>query len=189
MAHYFWNYDEYWQARNILPHLKNIKAAVMTVGGWFDAEDLYGALNTYKTIERTNPGIYNTLVMGPWFHGGWSRGDGEFLGSVRFGAKTSVYYRENVELPFFNCLLKDKCERKLPEALVFETGSNQWRMYDRWPPLNVEKKALYLQANGGLSFEPPPEKDKDAFDEYTSDPNRPVPYINGIAIVKVALRP
>lgn len=179
------NYDDFWKARNIRPHLKNIKPAVMTVGGWFDAENLFGALNTYKTIERLNPGINNTLVMGPWFHGGWARGDGDFLGNVTFGSKTSLYYRENVELPFFNCLLKDKCDRKLPEALVFETGSNQWRMYDHWPATNVEKKSLYLQSNGRLSFDPPSDRSpgaSDGFDEYISDPNKPAPYINGIAI-------
>lgn len=179
------NYDEFWKARNIRPHLKHIKPAVMTVGGWFDAEDLFGALNTYKAIEQSSPGANNILVMGPWFHGGWSRSDGDFLGNVTFGSKTSVYYRENVELPFFNCLLKEKCDRKLPEALVFETGSNQWRMYDQWPITNVEKRSLYLQANGGLSFDVPAEtsaRTADRFDQYISDPNKPVPYINGIAI-------
>ncbi len=174
------NYDEYWKARNTLPHLKNIRPAVMTVGGWFDAEDLYGALNTYKTIERMNPGIHNTLVMGPWFHGGWSRGDGEFLGNVRFGAPTSVFYRERIELPFFNCLLKDRCDRTLPEAYVFETGSNQWRTYDHWPPNNTERRDLYLQASGALAFNRPAAS-KSAFDEYVSDPAHPVPFINGIA--------
>ncbi|HET9786574.1 MAG TPA: CocE/NonD family hydrolase, partial [Pyrinomonadaceae bacterium] len=179
------NYDEFWKARNIRPHLKHIKPAVMTVGGWFDAEDLFGALNTYKAIEQASPGANNILVMGPWFHGGWSRSDGDFLGNVTFGSKTSVYYRENVELPFFNCLLKEKCDRKLPEALVFETGSNQWRMYDQWPVTNVEKRSLYFQANGALSFDVPAEtsaRTGDRFDEYISDPNKPVPYINGIAI-------
>jgi len=178
------NYDEFWKARNIRPHLKNIKPAVMTVGGWFDAENLFGALNTYKSIELANPGANNTLVMGPWFHGGWSRSDGDFLGNVTFGSKTSLYFRESVELPFFNCLLKDKCDRKLPEALVFETGSNEWRTYDQWPVTNVEKKSLYLQPDGGLSFDPPADRATSAsngFDEYISDPNRPAPYINGIA--------
>ncbi len=179
------NYDQFWKARNIRPHFKNIKPAVMTVGGWFDAENLFGALNTYKSIEQANPGANSTLVMGPWFHGGWSRSDGDSLGNVTFGSKTSIYYRENVELPFFNCLLKDKCDHKLPEALVFETGSNQWRMYDQWPVTNVEKKSLYLQSDGGLSFSPPADRspgNSAGFDEYVSDPNRPAPYINGIAI-------
>lgn len=179
------NYDEYWRARSTLPHLKNIRPAVMTVGGWFDAEDLYGALNTYKTIERMNPGIRNTLVMGPWFHGGWSRGDGEALGNVRFGASTSIFYRENIELPFFNCLLKDRCDRTLPEAYVFETGSNQWRTYQNWPPPNTARQDLFLQANGGLAFDRPvgsPVGSKAAFDEYVSDPAHPVPFINGTAI-------
>ena len=174
------NYDDYWQSRNIRPHLRNIKPAVMTVGGWFDAEDLFGALNTYKTIEQTNPGARNTLVMGPWFHGGWSRSDGDALGSVSFGQKTALTYRETVELPFFNCLLKDKCDRQLPEATVFETGSNQWRQYDSWPPKNVALREIYLNANGGLTFAAP--QAAEGFDEYISDPAHPVPYINNIAI-------
>jgi uncharacterized protein len=175
------NYDDYWQARNIRPHLRNVRPSVMVVGGWFDAENLYGALETYKTIERNNQGIYNTLVMGPWFHGGWSRADGDFLGNIRFGSTTSIFYRESIELPFFNCVLKDKCDRKLPEAFVFETGSNQWRTYEQWPPKNVESKNLFLQGGGSLSFVRPSTKDK-SFDEYVSDPARPVPFINGIAI-------
>jgi uncharacterized protein len=184
----FWNemmahptYDYFWQARNVLPHLRNVRPAVMVVGGWFDAENLYGALNTYKTIEQHHRGIKNMLVMGPWFHGGWSRSDGEFLGDIHFGSLTSVLYRETIELPFFNCALKDKCGSKLPEAFVFETGSNQWRSYDAWPPKNIESRNLFLQAGGGLSFARPTERDK-SFDEYVSDPARPVPFINGVAI-------
>ncbi len=174
------NYDSWWQARNTLPHLKNIKPAVMTVGGWFDAEDLFGALNTYKSVEKQSPGAYNILVMGPWFHGGWARGDGEGLGDVRFGAKTSVFYRENIELPFFNYYLKDKGALKLPEAYVFETGSNKWKTYDQWPPANARTQNLYFNANGKLSFTEP--SDSNSFDEYVSDPARPVPFINNIAI-------
>ena len=174
------NYDDYWQARNIRPHLRNIKTPVMTVGGWFDAEDLFGALNTYKTIEETNPGARNTLVMGPWFHGGWARGDGDVLGGVSFGQKTSLTYRETVELPFFNCLLKDICNQQLAEATVFETGSNQWRRYDSWPPKNVEQRELFFNVNGGLSFNA--SAAASAYDEYVSDPAHPVPFINNIAI-------
>lgn len=174
------NYDSFWQARDIRPHLRNIKPAVMTVGGWFDAEDLFGALHTYKTIEETNPGIRNTLVMGPWFHGGWARGEGESLGDINFGSKTSLAYQETIELPFFNCPLKDKCDGQIPEAMVFETGSNTWRRYENWPPKNVETRDLYLTANGGLAFAP--DKTVAGFDEYVSDPARPVPFINGTAI-------
>jgi uncharacterized protein len=174
------NYDDFWQARNIRPHLRNIKPAVMTVGGWFDAEDLFGALNTYKTIEETNPGARNALVMGPWFHGGWSRSDGDALGSVSFGQQTAVTYRRSIELPFFNCLLKDKCGSHLAEAIVFETGSNEWREYDSWPPKNVETREIFFNANGGLSFTAP--DGPTVFDEYLSDPAHPVPYINNIAI-------
>ncbi len=176
------NYDDYWQSRNVLPHLRNIKPAVMTVGGWFDAENLYGALNTYKTIEKNNPGARNTLVMGPWFHGGWSRSDGDFLGNIEFGATTSIYYRENIELPFFNCLLKERCDHNPPEAFVFETGSNQWRSYEQWPPAGALPRQIFFQANGALSFNPPASAATNLFDEYVSDPAHPVPFINGTAI-------
>ncbi len=175
------NYDAWWQARNTRPHLRNIKPAVMTVGGWFDAEDLFGALNTYKSVEKQSPGAYNILVMGPWFHGGWSRGDGEGLGDVRFGSKTSVFYRENIELPFFNYYLKDKGKPELPEAYVFETGSNKWKTYDHWPPANARAEDLYIYANGKLSFTAPTES-SNSFDEYISDPAKPVPFINNINI-------
>jgi putative CocE/NonD family hydrolase len=175
------NYDDFWKARNTLPHLKNIRPAVMTVGGWFDAEDLYGALNTYKATEKQSPGAYNILVMGPWYHGGWARSDGDSLGAIQFGSKTAEFYRNEIELPFFNCFLKDKCDRKLPEAYVFETGSNRWRTYTEWPPRAAQPRAIYLREDGRLSFDPPA-NERDAFDEYVSDPNKPVPYINGIAI-------
>jgi putative CocE/NonD family hydrolase len=173
------NYDAYWQARNSLPHLKNIKPAVMTVGGWFDAEDLFGALNTYKSVEKQSPGAYNILVMGPWFHGGWSRGDGDALGNARFGSKTGEFYRENIELPFFNYYLKDKGALTLPEAYVFETGSNKWKTYEQWPPANARTESLYLNADGKLSFTP--SSKSNAFDEYISDPAKPVPFINNIS--------
>ena len=172
-------YDDFWKARNVLPNLENIKPAMMTVGGWFDAEDLYGALNTYKTIEAKNPGIYNTLVMGPWPHGGWGGGDGAGLGDVRFGSKTGDYFREDIQFPFFNYFLKDKGERNLPEAYLFETGRNQWLKLDAWPPKNAESKTLYFHAGGKLSFDPPAADAQPSFDEYVSDPAKPVPFIEG----------
>jgi putative CocE/NonD family hydrolase len=173
------NYDEFWQARNLRPHLKNVTPAVMTVGGWFDAEDLFGALEVYKSIEKQSPGANNTLVMGPWFHGGWGgRSDGESLGNVHFGAKTSDFYRDNIEFPFFAFHLKGKGDPKLPEAYVFETGTNVWRKYDAWPPKNVRSTSLYFQSGGKLSFTAP---SSDSFDEYISDPDKPVPYIAGQA--------
>jgi uncharacterized protein len=178
------NYDDYWKARNTLPHLKNIKPAVMTVGGWFDAEDLFGALKTYSTVEKSSPGAYNILVMGPWFHGGWARSDGDSLGSVEFDSKTSLFYRENIELPFFNYYLKDKGQLKLPDAYVFETGSNRWQTYDQWPPRTAKVKNLYFHADGRLSFTQPGQGRNSAtsFDEYISDPNKPVPSNPGISI-------
>ncbi|HEX5735866.1 MAG TPA: CocE/NonD family hydrolase [Blastocatellia bacterium] len=176
------NYDDFWKARNILPHLKNIKSAVMTVGGWYDAEDLYGALKTYEHIEKQNPGIVNILVMGPWIHGGWARTDGDQLGQARFGSKTSVFYREKIELAFFNHYLKDKGEMKLPEAYVFLTGSNEWKTYDQWPPKNLKTESLYLHPGGRLAFELPKEGAAESFEEYISDPSKPVPHIDWTSI-------
>ena len=172
--------DAWWQARNIRAHLKNIKPAVMTVGGWFDAENLFGALEVYRAVEKQSPGANNILVMGPWVHGGWARGDGDSLGDARFDAKTSEFYREQIELAFFNQHLKEWSGAALPEAFVFETGVNQWHRFEVWPPKGVQSKSLYLHAGGKLSFEPPAES-VEAFDEYVSDPKKPVPLTPGIA--------
>jgi putative CocE/NonD family hydrolase len=175
-------YDEFWQARNLRPHLRNIRPAVMTVGGWFDAEDLFGALNVYKTVEKNSPGAYNILVMGPWYHGGWSRSDGETIGPVHFGSKTGVFYRDEIEFPFFDYFLKGNGQLNLPEAYVFESGTNQWRREEAWPPGSARSRRLYFHAGGKLNWDPPKEESGRAFDEYVSDPAKPVPYINEIAI-------
>ncbi|HMJ63788.1 MAG TPA: CocE/NonD family hydrolase, partial [Candidatus Binatia bacterium] len=167
-------YDGFWKARNIRAHLKNVRCAVMTVGGWYDAEDLFGPLEVYRATERMNPGITNVLVMGPWAHGDWGRGSGEKLGHISFRAKTSEFYREKIELPFFRHFLKGDTNYTPTEAYVFETGAHQWRRFDAWPPKGVEAKTLYLRSAGELSFEPPSEGT--AFDEYVSDPAKPVPY-------------
>ncbi|MDR3634714.1 MAG: CocE/NonD family hydrolase [Isosphaeraceae bacterium] len=176
MAH--GTYDDFWKARNLRAHLKDIRPAVMTVGGWFDAENLFGALECYKRIEATSPKASNMLVMGPWHHGGWSRGDGAALGDVRFNSKTSEFFREQIEFPFFEFHLKGKGTPSLPEAFVFETGRNQWRRHDHWPPKDAAARSLYLRAGGKLAFEPPGEDDSQAFDGYTSDPAKPVPFID-----------
>jgi putative CocE/NonD family hydrolase len=176
------NYDKFWQDRNILPKLKNIKAAVMTVGGWYDDEDLYGALNTYKHIEQQDPGIYNILVVGPWFHGGWERSEGEWLGTAYFGNKTSLYYREKIELPFFNHFLKDKGDiSNLKDVNFFDTGAHKWAGYDSWN--FADEKTLYFHKGGKLTFDPPPAtKDMPRPDEYISDPAKPVPYTQKVTL-------
>lgn len=169
------NYDEWWQARNVRPHLKNIQCAVMTVGGWFDAEDLFGALETYRWTERLNPGITNILVMGPWAHGEWGGGSGETLGPISFHGKTGEYFRQQIELLFFRHYLKGETNPVLPEARMFETGTDRWRSFSAWPPTNAVARTLYFHQGGTLSFDPPTEA-AGAFDEYVSDPAKPVPY-------------
>jgi putative CocE/NonD family hydrolase len=169
------NYDDFWRRQNILPHLHDISTAVMTVGGWYDGEDLSGTLKTFRAIEQQNPGLAtNLLVMGPWSHGGWSRAPGDQLGDARFGEKTGAFYRENIEVPFFNYYLKDKGTLNLPKAYCFETGANRWRKFSSWPPKEATAKTLYLLPGGKVGFDPPT-NDSTPFDEYVSDPAKPVP--------------
>lgn len=173
------NYDEYWQERNLLPHLKNVAPAVLTVGGWFDAEDLYGPLKIYRAVEKNNPGIFNAIVMGPWRHGGWHRGIGESLGNISFGSRTSPYFEKHIEFPFFEHHLKAADDPHLPEAYVFETGVNRWRKFEHWPPSGTAQKRLYFHPNDKLFFEKPASNES-GYDEFISDPKRPVPFTEAI---------
>ena len=172
------SYDEFWQKRGLLQHLKNIKPAVMIVGGWFDAEDLYGPLNTYSTIEKSSKN-YNTIVMGPWSHGDWARNsEKQIIGNINFGDSISGFYQKNIEANFFRHFLKNngKGENKLPEAYVFDTGRKEWKTYDTWPPKNTEKQQFYLQPQQKLT------KNAGAvsFEEFISDPKKPVPHSEDI---------
>lgn len=168
-------YDSYWQARDLSRHMKNVKCAVLVVGGWYDAEDLSGPYRTFNAIGKFNPDTPTTLVEGPWVHGGWARTDGSHLGDIDFDAKTSEYFRANVQFPFFEHYLKGKPAGAQPKAVVFETGTNVWRHFDQWPPKQASAKTLYFHAGGKLSFDPP--NDAAGVDEYVSDPNHPVPFV------------
>ena len=169
-------YDDFWRSRALAPYMKNVKPAVLFVGGWFDAEDLAGPLKLYTALEKNGPGASNTLVMGPWSHGGWSRGPGDALGNLRFDTNTGEYFREHIELPFFVQQLKDKHDPTVAEvakskAIVFETGRNEWHRLDQWPPKNAVATSLFLEADGKLAWS----AGAAGFDEYLSDPARPVP--------------
>ena len=167
-------YDAYWQARDLSRHMKNVKCAVLVVGGWYDAEDLAGPIKTFNAIGKFNPETPATLVEGPWVHGGWARSLGDHLGDIPFNAKTGEYFRSDVQFPFFEHSLKGKGEAQ-PKAIVFETGTNVWRNLDSWPPKAAAPKTLYFQAGGKLSFEPPNEAESS--DSYVSDPAHPVPFV------------
>lgn len=169
------NYDEFWQKRNLLPHLKNIKHAVMTVGGWFDAEDLYGPLNIYKTVEQTSPTATNTIVMGPWGHGDWANETGKYYHNhIYFGDSISTYYLREVERKFFAFHLKGEGTLALPEAHMFDTGVKQWKSFDVWPPKHIAPLRLYFGEGGKLSINKP--VNEQAVFDYVSDPAKPVPY-------------
>lgn len=166
------NYDDFWQARNLLPHLKGVKAATMVVGGWYDTEDLYGPLQIYQSLKKLNPGLPLHLVMGPWSHGGWWRGEGKNLGDADFGAATSVTYQQ-AEFAFFQQHLKGAEASGLPGAWIFETGTNRWRSFTSWPPLQSRPTNLYLGEKGNLQEKPPT---REGHDQFISDPAHPVPY-------------
>ena len=170
------DYDTYWKDQNALKDLKGIKHAILNVTGWFDQEDFYGPMSIYYEIEKNNPGNKSTLVVGPWNHGGWGAGAGDSLGPVKFGSATGEYFRKEVQLPFFQRYLKDSPVKELPEAVVFESGTNVWKTYDTWPPKQATKQSLYLQPQGKLSFAPPTATGADSYDSYVDDPAHPVPF-------------
>ena len=167
-------YDDYWKARDLSQHMKNVHCAVLVVGGWYDAEDLAGPYRTFNAINKFNPETPTTLVEGPWVHGGWARSDGNHLGDIQFNAKTAAYFRAEIQFPFFEHYLKGKGAAQA-KAVVFETGTNVWRRFDAWPPKAASSRTLYFHAGGKLSFDPPGESKSE--DEYVSDPNHPVPFV------------
>jgi uncharacterized protein len=169
------NYDEFWQRQASAPHLTSVKVPTLTVAGWWDQEDFYGPLKDYATWEKNDLKRLNFFVAGPWNHGGWARSDGSSLGKIKFGSNTSQHYRAQIEAPFFAYWLKDKGKLGITEAITFQTGANEWKSYDQWPPRNsTTERKLYLHADGKLSFDAPTaERD---FSSYVSDPANPVPY-------------
>lgn len=173
------NLDDWWKSRNARTAMYNIKPAILVVGGLFDAEDCYGAWNLYKAIEKQNPGAKNSLVMGPWSHGQWSSRDGSSMGNVRFGSNTSIWYQNNIEIPFFNYYLKGKGDApNIAEANIFVSGENKWHQFNQWPPANITSREIYLEENGALSWNRPGKYN--SFDEYISDPAHPVPYTEDV---------
>jgi putative CocE/NonD family hydrolase len=178
---YIWNeylahdtYDNYWQKRNIRPYLKNIKIPTLVVGGWFDAEDLFGSLHTYEAIEKQSPNNKNFLVMGPWTHGAWARNSWTHFGTYDFGTNVNDYFQDSLQTTFFNYYLKGKGDFDAEEATVYETGSDEWKHFNKWPPENSMKEDLYFGKNKSLSGEK--ENTAKDFDQYISDPANPVPY-------------
>lgn len=169
------NYDEFWQQRSILPHLKNVKTNVMTVGGWFDAEDLYGPLNIYQNVEKNNPDTFNTLIMGPWSHGAWARNVSQaVVGNISFGQNVSDFYQREIEAPFFLHFLKDIGEKPKYEAMVYDTGNKNWQAFAKWPPEKAVSVKFHLNANHSISSTAPGQENQSL--SFVSDPNNPVPY-------------
>ncbi|HWD20580.1 MAG TPA: CocE/NonD family hydrolase [Verrucomicrobiae bacterium] len=173
------NYDSFWSSRALAPHMKHITPAVLFVGGWFDAEDLAGPLGLFRAVDKDGSSPALTLAMGPWRHGGWSRADGDKLGHLNFATKTGEFFREHIQLPFFIQHLENKPGTNFPKAWLFETGRNEWRTFGAWPPTNAARKSLYLGPNGTLAFAPCARQAPD-YDEYVSDPAKPVPVTDAI---------
>jgi uncharacterized protein len=171
------NYDNFWKKQSAPAYTKQVKVPALHVGGWWDQEDYLGPLKIYEALEPSDTKNQNFLIVGPWNHGGWAGGLGSSLGKIQFHSDTAKYFREKVQAPWFAFHLKDKGKLDLPEALMFQTGSNEWKRYDKWPPKeNVAMRKLYVQPGGALAFEPPNNPAASEFDSYTSDPANPVPY-------------
>jgi uncharacterized protein len=171
------NYDKFWRDQAMAGYLKNANVPMLTVAGWWDQEDFYGPLKIYETLEKHDAKKINFIVAGPWNHGGWARTVGENLGKIKFDSNTSQYYREKIEAPWFAFYLKDKGKLEIQEAITFQTGSNEWKSYEQWPPRDLAPdRKLYFHGGGGLSFDSPTGEAKGEFDEYVSDPAHPVPY-------------
>jgi putative CocE/NonD family hydrolase len=169
--------DAFWEARRVGPHLRDVTPAVLTVSGWYDANNLRGALIVHESIDKQSPATSNRIALGPWSHGQWSRGTGDALGDLRFGSPTSAFFRDSIEFPFFKHYLEGGEDLGLPAATAFETGDNRWRTFDSWPPKAATPRMLYLHAAGSLSLVAPLGKEGNAFDQYVSDPAAPVPFL------------
>ncbi|TDS12509.1 CocE/NonD family hydrolase [Sphingobacterium paludis] len=170
--------DTFWTSRTVTEHLGTVKPAVLVVGGLFDAEDTYGAFETYKQIEKRSPKNNSVLVAGPWYHGGWVRAEGDSFGDIRFGEKTSLYYQKEIELPFFEYHLKSKGNFKPAEATVYLTGANTWKKFQQWPPVDRKEKTFFLTSDGKLTTDANVSSEDHLV--YGSDPNKPVPFQEGI---------
>ncbi|MBI3792239.1 MAG: CocE/NonD family hydrolase [Gemmatimonadetes bacterium] len=171
------NYDAFWKRQAMRDYLTRVTMPTLNVAGWWDQEDFYGPVTIYRALEKHDANNQNFLVIGPWNHGGWMRGDGSSLGNIQFGQPTARYFRDSLMAPFFNYYLHDRGTLRLAEATVFEAGANQWRRYDSWPPRSgTVNRALYFREKGQLAFEPPRDAGATAYDGYVSDPAKPVPY-------------
>jgi hypothetical protein len=170
------DFDAFWKAQTLIPSLTQVTVPTLNVAGWWDQEDFYGPIAIYERLEQFDRDNKNFLVVGPWNHGGWNRGDGQKLGNIDFGSPASKFFRDSIQAPFFAYYLKDRGNLRQPEAITFEAGSNRWRTFDAWPPkAGVTERPLFFRANGTLSFEPPKDTGQ-IFDSYVSDPQHPVPY-------------
>jgi putative CocE/NonD family hydrolase len=171
------SYDGFWKRQTLIPYITSVRVPVLSVAGWWDQEDFYGPLRIFEALEEHDSKNVSVLVVGPWNHGGWNRGEGSSLGPIKFGTPTGNHFRKEIQAPWFAYYLKDKGEPPAFEAVTFESGANAWRTWEEWPPRSrTRDRSLYFHPEGRLSFAPPEDKQRDAFDTYVSDPAHPVPY-------------
>jgi len=171
------DYDAFWKRQTLIPHLGEVTVPTLNVAGWWDQEDFYGPLRIYEALEQRDPRGINYLVVGPWNHGGWSRGTGESLGAIGFDSATAAWFRQSVQAPWFAYWLKDRGSLDLPEALTFESGSNRWRRWSSWPPrTETVDRDLFFGPGETLGYDPPGTEQAGASDAFRSDPEHPVPY-------------
>ena len=177
----FWNeilqhphYDSYWMDRSLEYDLHAILPAILVVGGAYDTDDCYGALNTYRLIRQNSPDTDLHFVYGPWTHGGWHRADYEGLGDVKFTKGISEDFMRDIEYPFFRYYLEGKGRKPKP-VYAIASGSDSWQKMDVWPSSEMTLKPLYLTNDSSLSFDE--SSYESSVSSYVSDPDNPVPFM------------
>ena len=167
------NYDEFWKQNSPLTYVKYPQIPELHVGGYYDQEDINGPQLMYNHLEKKDSFNRNHIVLGPWNHGQWARAKADSLGKISFESATAVWFQA-LQKKWFDYWLKGIGDGKFEEAYCFQTGSNQWKTYSKWPPQEATIKKLYVGADKTASFKKPVSPNGEV--TYTSDPARPVPY-------------
>jgi uncharacterized protein len=166
------SYDSAWSSRGVEHHLDAVTVPTLSVGGYYDQEDMWGPQEEYASLEPHDPKHENFLVLGPWRHGYWISSS-RHLGNLQYGEAIGDEFRSRIEAKFFGHYLKDEPGFDLEDTASFQTGSNTWKYYSHFPPVKSEPTSLYLQANGALGWSEATTKTNTT---YVSDPANPVPY-------------
>ena len=166
------NYDDFWQKNSPLSYVKEAQVPMLHVGGYYDQEDILGPQLMYQHMEKQDKSNLNYICLGPWNHGQWSRKSADSLGKIKFDSNTAEWF-QTFQKKWFDYWLKGIGDGKFQEATSFQTGTNQWKSYETWPPKEAKIQKLYASADNTCSFAKPV---KTGIVSYISDPAKPIPY-------------